>query len=60
MEDAIKEGLIGEPVEAVLLIRQPKPKLSIDPEHVELVVEAIAHGPTEESRLGSTLDLDDE
>jgi hypothetical protein len=52
VEDSIKAGLIGEPVQALLTVRQPMLGLSIDPEHVELVVSAIESGPTEESRLG--------
>ena len=52
VEAAIKAGLIGERVEAVLQIRQHQPGMSIDPEHVELIVIHIERGPTEESRLG--------
>jgi hypothetical protein len=60
VEDAIKQGLIGEPVEAVLSVRQPKLGLSIDPEHVELVVTGISRGPTEDSRLGPNIIIEND
>jgi hypothetical protein len=60
VETAIKRGLISEPVEAMLIVRQPKLGLSIDPEHVELVVAEIRSGPSEESRLGSRMFGDDD
>jgi hypothetical protein len=62
VEEAIKQGLIGESVQAEILIRQPVFGLSIDPEHVELLVASVAVGPTEESRLGMRFDelTDDE
>ena len=47
IEDVIKEGLIGESVEAKLKIRQPRPGTSIDPERFELVVSEIKKGPPE-------------
>lgn len=61
VEEAIKnDGLIGEPVEARLIIRQPQPGTSIDPGRVELVVDKIASGPDEKSRLGMSFMTDED
>lgn len=58
IEDQIKVGLIGEPVEARLMIRQPVPGTSIEFDRYDLVLMEIKRGPTEESILGKSL-LDD-
>lgn len=60
VEEAIKDGLIGEPVEATILIRQPIPGASLDAEDVTLELIEIARGPTQESRKGPQLFDDDE
>ena len=58
--DAIKAGLIGEPVEARLLVRHAVPLTTIDPERVQLIVDHIESGPSEDSRLGPRLVEDDD
>jgi hypothetical protein len=55
IENRIKDGLVGESVEARLVIRQPVPGTSIDPDRYDLVVVNIAQGPTEDSILGQSL-----
>lgn len=55
VEGAIKSGLIGEPVEVQLLIRQPRPGYSIDPQNVTIEVVEIKSGPGENSRLGDPM-----
>lgn len=52
---AIKDGLIGEPVEALLLVQHAAPLTSIDPDRVLLIVDGIEQGPSEESRFGPRL-----
>jgi hypothetical protein len=60
VEDSIKEGLVGEPVEATLLVRQPVPMTSIDPERFDLVLDDLALGPPEDEILGPGFDFIDE
>jgi hypothetical protein len=63
VESSVREGLIGNPVEATLIIRQPDPGTAIDPEVVELIVDTIKAGPSEKSRLGTKIfddSIDDE
>jgi hypothetical protein len=52
VEAAIKAGLIGEPVEVRLVIRQPVPGTAIDTSAVDLIVEKIGPGDPEGARLG--------
>lgn len=60
---AIKDGLIGENVEAVLTIRQPVPGQTLEPDkRPDLIVKSIEPGPGERDGLGDQLDTgtDDE
>ncbi|HEX8743598.1 MAG TPA: hypothetical protein VF712_10735 [Thermoleophilaceae bacterium] len=52
VEAEIKEGLIGEPVTAKLLIRQPLPGTTIEPERFDLVLDDLEPGPPEDDRMG--------
>lgn len=60
VEDAIRDGLFGQPVAARILIRQPLPGASLDAEDVSLELVEISAGPSEESRKGPRLMEDDE
>lgn len=59
-EDQAIEGtirssrLIGEPVEARLVVRQPVPGTSYERDRVDLVLVGIERGATEESRFGTS------
>lgn len=55
LANQIKAGLLGEAVEARLTVRQAAPGTSIRDDHVELVLEEIAIGPVETSRLGTPM-----
>jgi len=55
VEDQIKAGLVGEPVEARLTVREPVPGASLEPERFQLVVDDLIPGPPEDSILGSGL-----
>jgi len=55
VESSIRAGLIGSAVEATLIIRQPDLGTAIDPEVVELMVDMIKSGPSEQSRLGTSV-----
>jgi hypothetical protein len=59
VEEKIKAGLVGEPVRAELLIRQPIPGTSIDPERFDLVLDDLRSGPPEDEILGPGLFDDD-
>lgn len=59
IENQIKQGLVGESVEARLVIRQPVPGTSIDPEQYDLVLIDISEGPAEDSVLGESMIDDD-
>lgn len=58
IENEIKKGLIGEDVEATLMIRHAVPGTSIDPERFDLVLSAIDHGDPEGELTGSMLEED--
>lgn len=61
VESQIKAGLVGESVEAGLVIRLPVPGSTFEPERFDLVLERIGSGPTEESALGEQVfDPDDD
>lgn len=52
----IKDGLIGESVEAIVRVRQPRPGHAIDSDHMELSLADIYKGPTESSAFGTPVD----
>jgi hypothetical protein len=54
--EAIKGGLLDEPVEADLLVRRPRPGSSINPKRADFIVEAIRPGPPEDSAKGMRID----
>lgn len=60
VEEQIKDGLVGEPVEARLSISEPIPGASLELERFRLVVEDLKLGPPEDSILGPRLLVDDE
>jgi hypothetical protein len=61
LHNAIRDGLIGEPVEAVVHVKQPRPGRSIDPNVVVLQLASIARGEGEPSELWLSIhDLLDE
>lgn len=60
IEDKIKGGLFGEPVEVHLEIRHARPGTSLDFEAYDMVVTDINSGPPEGAVLGNKLMLDDE
>lgn len=60
IERAIKDGLVGEPVEATLLIRHAVPGTSIDPERFDLVVQDIKIGAPEGERTTSFFEDDEQ
>ena len=51
--DAIKQGLIGDPVQARLFIRHPIPGTSIEASRYHLVLKELAGGPPEAERTAS-------
>jgi hypothetical protein len=52
VEQRIKAGLVGESVEAHLLIRQPVPGASIEPERFDLILADLGRGPPGDALLG--------
>lgn len=60
VEDAIKRGLIGEPVKARLLVRTPQPGTSVDVGTAEFIVDRIELGPAEHDHYGIRMDIEDE
>jgi hypothetical protein len=54
-----KDRLNCESVEARLLIRQPVPGTSIDPDRVDLILDDIERGPPEDAIFGESLLEDD-
>ena len=58
LERRIREGLVGEPVQAELLVRQPVLGTSIDPEQFVLVLNAIGSGPPENDFVALPIDVD--
>ena len=60
IEAEIKKGLIGEPVEALLLVRHAVPGTTIEPEKFDLVLSVIDHGDPEGELTGSMFDEDDQ
>lgn len=52
----IKEGLIGEPVEAIVRVMQPRPGSAIDADQMELSLADIYQGPTEASAYGTPVE----
>jgi hypothetical protein len=57
---AIKDGLIGEPVEARLQIREALPGTSIEPGHRMPIVVEIRRGDPDETRFGIDMFADDD
>lgn len=60
VEEQIKDGLVGESVEARLSVREPIPGASLELERFRLVVENLKLGPHEDSILGPGLLEDDD
>jgi len=61
LEATIKAGLIGEPVQATLTLRQPQPGTSLTPHDYEVTLVRIGHGPPESSHLPRVMfEIDDE
>jgi hypothetical protein len=56
---AIREGLIGESVEAELVLRQPAPGTSIDPDRYDIAVADIGLGPPS-GQIGLAFDADED
>lgn len=59
VEQAIREGLLNQPVAVKLMIRAPQPGTSFDPERRDLIVDGLELGPSEDDRLGPKLIDDD-
>lgn len=55
VERKIKEGLIGEPIEARLLVRRPVLGTSFEPDSFELVLDDLESGPSADSHKGGSL-----
>jgi hypothetical protein len=60
VEDAIKDGLINEPVQAMLRLQHAAPGTSIRPGLHEIFLDEIETGPTEDSVFGEPMFENDE